>query len=276
MIGLGKDECLESAIVLYNIAAGGDDSLNARQSTQNISDHLMTISCFDHQDSTEDKPLHSTGTGLQLTSNGFILAAYHAIDGLLEEWELYLDENPITQENLVPWLKEFKKKYYVSDAEGTRYPIDPTFVAYNKDFDAAIIKAVMPCDSVEATPFKVSMDGLKPKEEIMLLGHKWGLGFNQYGRVTKLAKKFKLKGKPTPVRDVFYTDAYGIGGFSGGVYLNLEGELTGLHVAGVRIDPDKELSYGCGVQIVNILQVIADAAAGVEQLVDSLEEILES
>ncbi len=276
MIGFTEGECLESAIALYSVVSGGDESPAARESTQNISDYLVTVSCFDHLISTEDKPLHSTATGLQLTSNGFILTAYHTIDDVLEEWERVLSEKPITQENLVPWLKEFKKKYYVLDGEGTRYPIDPTFFAYNKDFDTAIIKVVMPCESIEAIPFKVSMDRLRPKDEIMLLGHKLRIQFNQLGRVTKLRKKLELKGKPYQVKDVFYTDAYSIGGFSGGVYVTLEGELAGLHVAGSKIDSNKELRYACGVQMENILQVILDAATDIEGFANSLEERLES
>lgn len=276
MISLTEGECLESAIALYSVVSSGDESSTARESTQNISDHLVTISCYDHRVSTEDEPLHTIGTGLQLTSNGFILTAYHTINDVLEEWERLLNEKPLTQENLVPWIKEFQKKYYVLDAKGTRYPIDPTFFAYNEDFDTAIIKAVMPCESVEATRFKILVDRLQPRDEIMLMGHKWGKGFNQLGRVTKLTKKLKLKGRPIPVRDAFYTDAYSIGGFSGGVYVTLEGELAGLHVAGSKIDTDKELSYARGVQIVNILQVILEAAISVEDLAKNLEERLES
>lgn len=276
MIGLREGECLESAIALYTFISGSDGSLSAQDSALSISDHLVTVRCFNHRESTDERPLYTAGTGLQLTSNGFIVTAYHAISDVLEEWERILRDEPLTENNAAGWLTEFKKRYAVVGADGARYPIDPTFVAYNKDFDTAIIKAVMPCESVEAMRFRILRDRLRPEDEIMLLGHRWGLGFNQLGRVTELREEIALEGKSYQVKDVFYTDAYSRDGFSGGVYVTLDGELAGLHVAGTRLDGGKELSHGWGVQILNILQVIADAAAGMDELAKSLEERLES
>ncbi len=276
MIVLREGECLESAIALYTLVSGRDDSLSANDSALNISDHLVTVRCFNHSESTDEKPLYTAGTGLQVTSNGFIVTAYHAIADVMEEWERILRDEPLTEGNAVGWLLEFRKKYAVIDADGARYPIDPTFVAYNRDFDTAIIKAVMPCESVEAMQIKILRDRLRPNDHIMLLGHRGGLEFNQLGRVTRLQEEIALKGRSPPVRDVFYTDAYSRDGFSGGMYVTFTGELAGLHVAGTRLDSGKELSHGWGVQILNVLQVIADAAAGMEGLAKNLEERLES
>ena len=237
-----------------------------RESEKNIADNLVTVAGINELTETPAGEVFemkgSGGTGLQLTTDGFVLTAYHNIRGYEEDWRRINKENPLKKTNVASWMEDMKRKYVVVDQQRKAYPIDTTFWATNPAFDIALIKAVTE-KRAGAIKFKTMEQDLKVGDEIKLLGLRDQRMYNQYGRVISSDVEWIADGKEKP--DTFLTDAYGVPGFSGGVFVSTKGEFAGLSLY-IQRNGTVEIGHAGGAKVRNIVNLLKESARELNKL----------
>jgi len=260
MIGEDCQTSLESIIALNMTLNGNlDPALTDIDSERNLSKSLVSISTALSTGNTQV----SIGSGLMITTNGFILTAYHNIKGVEEEWKRIGRENLLTESNKDQWMREILEKYYVKDQNGNSYPIDITFWGTNPDYDVALIKAVLN-KRPRPIKFKVLKEPLQNGDEIRLVGFKNHALYTQLGKVTSNHYDAPItddkNSPPIVTYDTFLTDAYSVPGFSGGVFIDMEGRLAGLSVYGQKSNLVSQLAYAGGAKYDALDYMIKNAA----------------
>lgn len=211
--------------------------LSNKESEKNIVDNLVIVAGFDGISKRLEKgkfemKSKGVGTGFRLTTDGFILTAYHNIREYENDWRKINEENPPTEVNIHSWMENMQLRYAIVDQRKNVYPIDTTFWATNPSLDIALIKAVIR-ENPKPIGFRVVETDLEVGDEIKLMGLSDQRPYNQYGKVISVRRDgiydHPETGEPVSrIYDTFLTDAYGIRGFSGGIFITLDGELAGL------------------------------------------------
>ncbi len=201
------------------------------------------------------------GNGLLITTDGFILTAYHIIKKHLDDWRKIKDKG-VPRWNFGKWAKDIEKKYHVFDQNGNRYPIDVTWYAKNSSLDIALIKAVIPRKKPRPIRFRVLEDELQPEQVVKLVGLQDGVLSGRYGKV----KYNNIRGAALgfgngekTIHDSFLTTVPSDNGMSGGVYITENGELAGIHIYGLK-DGNILTGDGGGVRMRNVLKLVKKAA----------------
>jgi hypothetical protein len=208
--------------------------MSKKHSEEVIYDNIVTLRVYGEFKEPSGEGMYisekSSGTGFMITNDGFILTAYHCIDDYIDDWkdinknhlEIFKEEDPY-------FLR--KNKYYIYDREKKSYPVDTRFYAFNKDLDLALIK-VIKNDYIFAHHFKTINQDLKEGEEIKLFAYRDNIPYNQLGKVVDLRFCDNVcdrdKKNEKKIYDVFYTNAYSIPGFSGGIFTTIKGEFAGM------------------------------------------------
>ncbi|MFC1682363.1 trypsin-like peptidase domain-containing protein [Nanoarchaeota archaeon] len=266
MIESSENDCLESVIAL-NMALGGnlEKDLTEQESERNISRNLVGVYAINEITSQFPFPFSFNGqggSGLMITTNGFIVTAYHNIQGVEDDWERINEEDPITQENVDSWTSRMRDRYCVMDQEENRYPIDTSFWAINQDKDIALIKAVTN-KRPEPIKFRVVKEPLQVGDGVKLLGLRDHKPYNQYGRVIYENCDQQINdhnGQAQSVTyDTFLTDAYGVPGFSGGVFTDIRGGFAGLALY-IQGNGTREIGKAGGAKAKSIAQLVKGAA----------------
>ncbi len=260
---------LESILAL-NMAMEGNRNrdLTGRESEKNIADNLVTVAGFDGinerlaDGSVNMKSAHS-GTGLLITTDGFVLTAYHNIQPFEDDWRRINKENPATESNIHSWMKDVTLRYAVIDQKRNIYPIDITGWATNPGLDIALIKALI-FKKPKPIEFKVVTSDLKVGDEIKLLGLRDQKEYNQYGKVIFASSDAQINHEETgevtsTTHDTFLTDAYSVPGFSGGVFTTLHGEFAGLSLYG-KGNGNGQIRNAGGAKARNIVNLLKQAA----------------
>lgn len=158
-----------------------------------------------------------TSSGLMLTTDGFVLTAYHCIDSI---------ENTDS--------KSFSDvKSSITTLDGNIYPIYNNFVVYDKENDIALIKAIMP-NKPEAINYDLPANGLAVNQEITSLGY-WNCILVDYtGKIRSLnhSTSVLLGSNETLLKNTLLTDAEITSGCSGGSFVTSKGEYAGLIMFG--------------------------------------------
>ena len=266
---------LESRLVLNRVMEGNRNrELSEQESEKNITDNLVVVAGFDGiserlTDGSVNMKNKGIGTGLRLTTDGFILTAYHNIQAYEEDWRKINEENPTTEANIHSWMEDMKMRYAVVDQQRNAYPIDTTFWATNPALDIVLIKAVI-LKKPEPINFRIVTDDLEVGDEIKLLGLKDQRQYNQYGKITSASRDVPRGYAETgelvsTTYDTFLTDAYGIPGFSGGLFTTMRGEFVGL-VLYIQRNGNGEIGHAGGAKARNIVNFVKESAYDLNKL----------
>lgn len=200
-IYISKKRSLESMFALTLAFEGNrDKKLTKEESEKNIADNLVSIVNSNG----------GNGSGLLITTDGWVITAYHNIDGY-----------------------EFGTlKGRIINLKNESYDLDPTIIAKSPSRDIAFIKAITGREP-KPIKFKIIEDNLKKGDEIKLFGLRDHRPYNQLGRVISSHRNTQIAdaetGKITStLYNTFLTDAYGVPGFSGGVITTFNGEFAGI------------------------------------------------
>jgi len=204
--------------------------ISTGQSLEEISRKLVEVRVY------VGKKMH-TGSGLLITSDGYIITAYHVIDDMIEKGgilEVRRQGAPVRE-------------------------VDKKNVWYDKATDLAVIK--IRSTSTLHAPSRIKVDlecNLRIGQEVRIFGFRDGQKYNTIGTITDTNVSTSLKGEV--VNDLFLTDARTLPGFSGGVAANSDGALIGLAIYG-RHEPGKEVGTVGAAKVSNILTFINQITA---------------
>ena len=252
---------MESILALSEALEGKD--ITEQESENNIADNLVSVVGFDgepscHADGSIRVKAKGACTGLLITTDGFVLTAYHAISLYIDDWKRIRKEHPPTEANVNSWLEDVKMRYVIVDQNRGVYPIDVTFYARDPFRDIALIKAVN-FRKPKPVPFLTATRDLEVDDTIKLLGLKDQRPHNQYGQVinasTDQEAKYIETGKKVFTYDTFLTDAYAVPGFSGGPFLTSRGEFAGVALYSQLIGIG-EIGHAGGGKVRNIVNLV--------------------
>ncbi len=258
---------LEKVFKNDNVQLLSNDELD-----KSIADNLVVVGNFDgiirETDSTITLNNKSVGTGLQLTSDGFILTAYHCIRDYEDDWRRINRDFFSTSDNKSSWIDYMKTRYAVVDQYHNAYPIDTHFWITNPSLDIALIKAVIP-QNPEPNAIRLLNRDLVLADNIKLFGFRNQRLFNQYGKVINtnydaIISPDAVTKSSSITHDTFLTDTYGVAGFSGGAFTTLSGEFVGLALY-IQREINSEIGYAGGAKARYIVKLI-------EQSVDFLSQ----
>ncbi|MBI2103296.1 trypsin-like peptidase domain-containing protein [Candidatus Woesearchaeota archaeon] len=122
---------LESLLALrLSLLGNFDHQLTAAESRQNIRDNVVRII---------NSRTGENGSGLRLTSDGYIATAHHVFESWKEEWDELLHFKPTR--NISRWRENIGKTYYVQVDENTSYPLDISCWYSHPAYDLGLLKA---------------------------------------------------------------------------------------------------------------------------------------
>ncbi len=271
MIQKNLEAGLESKLALERVLNNPGISLTEQESEEKIADSLVSVvglGAIIKKLAYGSTVMESkgVGTGLLLTTDGWIVTAYHNIKKYETDWKRINEKNPPTEANIHAWMEHMKWKYAVVDKQGASYPIDIGFSATNPAFDIAIIKAVI-LKKPKPIGFKIAADDLEVGDEIKLLGLRDRIRYNQYGQVVSAGRNalITLKDDLSTTYDTFLTDAYSVPGFSGGAFITLHGEFAGICSYSQK-DENKEIGRAGGAKVRHIANLIRYAVYELNRL----------
>ncbi len=198
----------------------------------------------------------SAGCGLRLTTDGYILTAYHVIEAA---YRTVMGENK----------NETRPDYVlIRDTQERFYPLDPSFISIDREHDIALVKAYSP-DVGEPIPFNINWNSLKlfQKLSAVRLNHESGDVEQSSGRVIKRTSNAlrPLNDRHKIISDLFYTTAPVYQGNSGGIFIDRCGSLAGTISCARFIKNFKtgELRTSYGVKIEYGLRLIGLSLASI-------------
>jgi S1-C subfamily serine protease len=207
--------------------------LTPQQSATNIKNNIVGVYAVDEITSRSEGEFTfrgSFGSGLLITTDGFILTAYHVISDYIDDWNEMANVG-FSEKNILDYLAKIVDEYFVADQEGRRYAIDISFVAYDKGRDLALIKAVIP-KKPQPAKFLVDERGLWPTEKVFLIGYPSQKIYKDMGKVITPNHDAQWEdpktGKKGHTLDSFLTNAKIIPGCSGGAFINSRGQYAGV------------------------------------------------
>ncbi|HLC55723.1 MAG TPA: serine protease [Candidatus Nanoarchaeia archaeon] len=249
---------LEKIVALNLALEGNREEISKEESESTIVSNLVSV---EGRKSIGDGYVDTNkGNGLLITTDGFILTAYHIIEQHLDDWKKIKDKG-IPRWNFRKWAKDIEKKYHVFDQNGNRYPIDITWYAKNSSLDIALIKAIIPRRKPRPIMFRILEDELQSEQVVKLVGLQDDVLSGRYGKVkyNKInAPNLIFNDGEKTISDSFLTTVQGGNGMSGGVYITENGELAGIHIYGIK-NGDILTGDGGGVRMRNVLKLVKKA-----------------
>ncbi len=274
---------LESRLALESAISGHND-IPTEESERNIANNLVEIYGVDEEKkllpngSVENIKNKNIGSGLMITTDGWIITACHAIEAFKKEVRRI--ERELTcltpaERNPYPLLTELMSNYKIipqnNEIKGV-YSINPFLWYASPQYDLAFVKAVITGRKSEPIKFKVAHDEPKYDDEIILFGLRNGKPSPQYGKIIATDyNKMVENGNGLRIRidDMFVTDAYCIPGFSGGAITTLDGKLIGLVInAEIPSVPKKLYRNTRGAKVKNIARLVSEGMKKLTKRVD--------
>lgn len=248
----------QSLLSLLKVTENNPQSvLSQRTLEDNIMENLVTIVGYDDSSFSRTSRV---GTGLKLTTDGFIITTHHNTQPYEEEWETMNVQNQSSNEE-----NDTSKKYVIIDKNGDSFSIDTSFWAFEPNLGIALIKAMIPEKSVPIR-FQPIRRNLVNREEIQLFGLRNQKPFNQLGKVTResCSSMVSIEGGGLSInRDIFLTDAYGIPEFNGGIFTDFQGQFAGI---GIYHPDEGRFGYMGGVKANNVEDFIKKTAQDLYRL----------
>ncbi len=131
MFNYTQEERMQSLDAL-SAAVHQSPDLPRQKLEETVDEHIVVISV------EFDTPFHSNARGFRITSDGFIVTAYHLIAPALHEWEKI---NFSSYDSFSKWRAAHRGKHFV--VKDSIYTIDTTTFSYDEESDIALIKAVI-------------------------------------------------------------------------------------------------------------------------------------
>ncbi len=242
---------LESLLALNTAIQGNNHpDLTADQSRKNIGDNIVRIGKVESFEETSPGQgtlsWASLGSGLQITTNGFIITAAHVIENWLEDWKR-LEESKKDYARDSDWINFIQDQYAVVYPVGEkifRAPLDHSFYKYDRHHDLALVKAI---NSNSPKPILFKNEEVLgyyrcPSQEVTSLTR-------NNNELSLVSSSGYLKNVSAPEKcyddqnmvvykqDVFTTSIIANGGDSGSPIVSENGSLLGIAVSYERIDP---------------------------------------
>lgn len=248
------------SLVQFAIGHGKRQNIvSPRESRANLEQNVVGLYNVQEVLSADGKELLdflSAGCGLRLTTDGYILTAYHVIEAA---YRTVIGEN-----------KNQTRPDYVliRDSQNKCYPLDPSFISIDREHDIALVKAYSP-DVGEPIPFNINWNSLLLFQKLtsVRLNHQSGEIEQSTGRVIK-KNNITLRSLDDPDRiisDLFYTTTPVYQGNSGGIFIDSCGSLAGTISCARSIKNVKtgEFRRSYGVKIEYGLQLIGLTLASI-------------
>ncbi len=183
------------------------------------------------EDSPEEKAMgRSLGTGVVIIDNGTILTNLHVVSGA--------------------------KRIKVRFADG--HESEATLVGAQPENDLAVLRASSLPDDLQAATMRSTAD-LRPGEEVIAVGHPFGIGPSvSQGVVSGLKREFRNPEGERTLTNLIQFDAAANPGNSGGPLVTMDGQVVGIVTA--ILNPSEQRTFigiGFAVPIEN-----AASAAG--------------
>ncbi len=236
---------LDSLIQFVADHAYQENIVSENESRTNLEQNLVGI--YDLQEIVSPtgesfiQPL-SAGCGLRLTTDGYILTAYHVIE---TAHRVILGEN-----------REPGRPNYVGIQDQQRYisPLDPSFLVIDREHDVALIKTYCP-EVGEPIPFNINWDELRLFQQLISVrfDHNSGKSEQSSGRILKRTKSVHpINDEQKNITDLFVTSAPVYQGNSGGIFIDDRGSLAGT-ISCARFPKNRTtgeyyLSYGAKIE----------------------------
>ena len=283
MIQTSYEEGLESVAALKKVVKRNrNTNLSKAELEENIANNLVAIVSVKN---ARKKRLGNglvkydwrgvvSGTGLKLTTDGFILTAYHNIQPYENDWKKINKENYPTKHNIYSLIEKMATSYIVIDQQKNAYAIDTTIWAANPILDVALIKALT-FEKPEASNFRLARKKLKVGDKIKLRG----FDFRLITKDSTLEEKINSHDFENKILhnqdgkvisewyadacqyDTFLTNIRGKGGMSGSAFINSDGELAGLYLYYVLKNKNEQIGDSSGgAKAENIIDFITEAA----------------
>ncbi len=239
---------LDSLVQFIIDHSSGDNLVSPQQSKQNLENNLVGI--YNMKKSSqldeikESKPT-TAGCGLRLTTDGYILTAYHVIEAAYQR---------------VNGALQGPDFVIIGDQTENIYYLDPSVMVTYPQYDLALIKAYNPSVG-EPIPFNINHDGIQYAQRVSALAlHHRNLivtssrGF-VYDRYKDCPALNRDGTKRMEIADLFMTSAAVSKGNSGGIFITEEGSLAG--IISSALFPEKiGVGKGCGIDICYGLELI--------------------
>lgn len=240
---------------LLNVGSSGSESLSAEEIFQRATPSVVLIS-------SEFEGVGSgSGTGIVLSSDGYIITNCHVIQTSYDTWQSNGNNNPFENpfsffvdgyETVTKTAKADKVTITMSD--GSEHEAE--IIGSDENTDLAILKI----DANGLIPAVMGdSDSLKLGEKAYTLGYPLGLGLSASGgMISGLEREIstELSNGKTATMVLIQTDASINAGNSGGPLLNSKGEVIGItssKIANSQVD-----GVGFAIPITDAMSVLDD------------------
>lgn len=157
----------------------------------------------------------SHGSGLLLTNSGFMLTAYHNIADYLLDWDRMHRDRLSRRFDIPSYISYMGRRYVVSDQDHELFPIDVSFRAVFKEYDLALIKAIVPVMDVAPNRFMTCQQDVLWGDAVAVHGLRSADVESRCGFVRDSAVPFVECQRGVLIHDTYLTDIEGTYGYSG-------------------------------------------------------------
>ena len=184
------------------LALKEEREISSGESLENIANNVVMVK------SRLRSGAWGVGSGILVTTDGFVISAYHVVDEGIKEAHI------ITQKG---------EDYAVKNATSI------------KESDISVLKADIPCEDPRPVKIKIRDYTLKKGEEVSVMGFSSGIFYRSLG-IIRSTDPINYIEKFGYNPNTFETDVRGKKGQSGGAVVNKAGELIGIIVYTTKTD----------------------------------------
>lgn len=200
---------------------------------------------------SEEAEIASEGCGLRLTTDGYVLTAYHVVEQAYRKL-MGAADGP----DYLGIIDQNSEKYY----------LDPSFIVVHPEFDLAIVKQFLPLKG-KPLRFNININPIYPAQplSVVAFNHETEGATISNGLVSARLENHPIYDRDgisirSYIPDFFHTTAAAKRGNSGGIFITKEGSLKGtLNFA--SFPQEDNSGFACGIDIVYGMRLIATVAS---------------
>jgi len=244
---------LDSLVQFIVEHATNDYLVSPEESRRNLEQNIVGIYNLEISHSVDatlgSLNVGSAGCGLRLTTDGYILTAYHVVEEAYKTLQGAVDGPDFV---------------LIQDPKKNKYFLDPSFTAIYPEYDLALVKVYDP-QVGEPIRFNLNYEGLGFLQKIsaLALDHKSQEVTSEEGVVYGLLKDYPTSNSDgTAVREIielFLTSVPIRSGNSGGIFITEDGSLAGTicsRTSLLKEGNSQNVDAGCGVDICYAIDLI--------------------
>lgn len=249
---------LESLARFVAEHATNDFLVSPEESRQNLEQNIVGI--YDLKKSTLPNATSSTmvvdsaGCGLRLTTDGYILTAYHVVEAAHKKFGGAVDGPDYV---------------LIMDQNKSHHYLDPLFLVVDPEYDLALIKAH---DQRVGEPVRFNLNyeglGFRQKISALALDHKSQKVTSVEGAVYAQLENFPTVNYEgtgrSSIAELFLTSVPVQLGNSGGIFITEDGSLAGTISTRTSLSKggnSPQIDCGCGVDIYYSVQLLGETLA---------------